>query len=75
GGKLDRRWLMIGVDGLRLALLVVAPLWIDWTPDKALMMILITVFLAGAGERLWAVAKDSAAPALLPGPPLEGAAV
>ncbi|MGW1295096.1 dTMP kinase [Streptomyces sp. NPDC002533] len=75
GGKLDRRWLMIGVDGLRLALLVVAPLWIDWTPDKALMMILITVFVAGAGERLWAVAKDSAAPALLPGPPLEGAAV
>ncbi|WP_103536203.1 dTMP kinase [Streptomyces sp. SM11] len=75
GGKLDRRWLMIGVDGLRLALLVVAPLWIDWTPDKALMMILITVFVTGAGERLWAVAKDSAAPALLPAPPLEGAAV
>ncbi|MFD3796174.1 dTMP kinase [Streptomyces californicus] len=75
GGKLDRRWLMIGVDGLRLALLVVAPLWIDWTPDKALMMVLITVFVTGAGERLWAVAKDSAAPALLPGPPPEGAAV
>ncbi|MFD7748243.1 dTMP kinase [Streptomyces sp. NPDC059698] len=75
GGKLDRRWLMIGVDGLRLALLVVAPLWIDWTPDKALMMVLITVFVTGAGERLWAVAKESAAPALLPGPPPEGAAV
>ncbi|MCX5398665.1 dTMP kinase [Streptomyces sp. NBC_00102] len=75
GGVLDRRWLMIGVDGLRLALLVVAPLWIDWTPDNALLMILITVFLAGAGERLWAVAKESAAPALLPAPPIEGAAV
>ncbi|MEU8707238.1 dTMP kinase [Streptomyces sp. NPDC048565] len=75
GGPLDRRWLMIGADALRLALLVVAPLWIDWMPDKALMMILITVFVAGVGERLWAVAKESAAPALLPAPPPEGAAV
>ncbi|MFD7967474.1 dTMP kinase [Streptomyces clavifer] len=75
GGPVDRRWLMIGVDGLRLALLVIAPLWIDWMPDKALMMILITVFVTGAGERLWTVAKESAAPALLPGPPIEGAAV
>ncbi|WP_326766335.1 dTMP kinase [Streptomyces sp. NBC_01591] len=75
GGPLDRRWLMIGADGLRLALLVVAPLWIDWMPDKALMMILITVFVVGAAERLWTVAKDGAAPALLPAPPPEGAAV
>ncbi|MFJ6438683.1 dTMP kinase [Streptomyces sp. NPDC091416] len=75
GGPLDRRWLMIGADGLRLAMLVVAPLWIDWTPDNALMMILITVFVTGAGERLWTIAKDGAAPALLPAPPIEGAAV
>ncbi|MFF9398122.1 dTMP kinase [Streptomyces sp. NPDC014744] len=75
GGPLDRRWLMIGTDGLRLALLVVAPLWIDWMPAQALMMILITVFVVGAAERLWAVAKDGAAPALLPAPPPEGAAV
>ncbi|MGW8883196.1 dTMP kinase [Streptomyces sp. NPDC055749] len=75
GGPVDRRWLMIGVDGLRLALLVVAPLWIDWMPDKALMMVLITVFVTGVGERLWTVAKESAAPALLPAPPAEGAAV
>ncbi|MEV6165174.1 dTMP kinase [Streptomyces sp. NPDC052052] len=75
GGPLDRRWLMIGTDGLRLALLVVAPLWIDWMPDKALMMILITVFVIGAAERLWTVSKDGAAPALLPAPPPEGAAV
>ncbi|MFB8025220.1 MULTISPECIES: dTMP kinase [unclassified Streptomyces] len=75
GGPVDRRWLMVGADGLRLALLIVAPLWIDWMPDRALMMILITVFVAGAGERLWAVAKESAAPALLPAPPPEGAAV
>ncbi|MGP3633742.1 dTMP kinase [Streptomyces sp. 24-1644] len=75
GGPVDRRWLMIGVDGLRLALLVVAPLWIDWMPDTALMMILITVFLTGVGERLWTISKESAAPALLPAPPAEGAAV
>nr|WTB32100.1 dTMP kinase [Streptomyces sp. NBC_00830] len=75
GGPLDRRWLMIGADGLRLVLLVVAPLWIDWMPDKALVMILITVFVTGVGERLWTVAKESAAPALLPAPPAEGAAV
>ncbi|MGW3088115.1 dTMP kinase [Streptomyces sp. NPDC001108] len=75
GGPVDRRWLMIGTDGLRLALLVVAPLWIDWMPDKALTMILVTVFVTGAAERLWTIAKDSAAPALLPAPPIEGAAV
>lgn len=75
GGPVDRRWLMLGADGLRLALLVVAPLWIDWMPDRALMMVLITVFVTGVGERLWRVAKESAAPALLPAPPIEGAAV
>ncbi|THA62395.1 dTMP kinase [Streptomyces sp. A0958] len=75
GGPLDRRWLMIGADGLRLALLVVAPLWIDWTPANALTLILVTVFVTGAAERLWTVAKESAAPALLPAPPIEGAAV
>ncbi|TRV75219.1 dTMP kinase [Streptomyces sp. 130] len=75
GGPVDRRWLMIGADGLRLLLLVVAPLWIDWTPSNALTMILVTVFVAGAAERLWTVAKESAAPALLPAPPIEGAAV
>ncbi|WP_329119331.1 dTMP kinase [Streptomyces sp. NBC_01465] len=75
GGPLDRRWTMIGADGLRLALLVVAPLWIDWTPDRALAFLLVTVFLGGVAERFWTVAKESAAPALLPAPPIEGAAV
>ncbi|MFD9032638.1 dTMP kinase [Streptomyces sp. NPDC059567] len=75
GGALDRRWTMMGADGLRIALLVVAPLWIDWTPDKALAFLLGTVFVVGAAERLWTVAKEGAAPALLPAPPLEGAAV
>ncbi|WP_093799804.1 dTMP kinase [Streptomyces sp. Wb2n-11] len=74
-GPLDRRWTMIGADGLRLALLVVAPLWIDWTPDRAQAVLLSTVFVAGVAERFWAVAKESAAPALLPAPPPEGASV
>ncbi|MFG2139036.1 dTMP kinase [Streptomyces sp. NPDC048650] len=74
-GPLDRRWTMIGADGLRLALLVVAPLWIDWTPSDALAWLLITVFVTGVAERFWTVARESAAPALLPAPPPEGAAV
>lgn len=74
-GPLDRRWTMIGADGLRLALLVIAPLWIDWTPDNAPAILLITVFVTGVAERFWTVARDGAAPALLPAPPLEGAAV
>ncbi|MFE5621693.1 dTMP kinase [Streptomyces virginiae] len=75
GGKLDRRWTMIGADGVRLALFVVAPLWLDWIPAHALTALLATVFVSGAAERLWTLAKESAAPALLPEPPPEGATV
>ncbi|MCX5146325.1 dTMP kinase [Streptomyces sp. NBC_00320] len=75
GGKLDRRWTMIGADGIRLGLFVVAPLWLDWIPAHALTALLATVFVSGVAERLWALAKDSAAPALLPSPPPEGATV
>ncbi|MEU7281940.1 dTMP kinase [Streptomyces sp. NPDC045431] len=75
GGPLDRRWTMVGADGVRVALLIVAPLWIDWTPGKALAFLLSTAFLSGVAERFWTVAKESAAPALLPAPPPEGAAV
>ncbi|MFF5185521.1 dTMP kinase [Streptomyces sp. NPDC000345] len=74
-GPLDRRWTMVGADGARAALLLVAPLWIDWTPDDALAFLLVTVFVTGVAERLWTVARESAAPALLPAPPLEGATV
>ncbi|GGX11202.1 dTMP kinase [Streptomyces noursei] len=74
-GPLDRRWTMIVADGLRLALLIIAPLWIDWTPTSALAWLLVTVFVSGVAERFWTVARESAAPALLPAPPLEGAAV
>ncbi|MGW3358073.1 dTMP kinase [Streptomyces bungoensis] len=75
GGPLDRRWTMVGADGVRAALLIVAPLWIDWTPDNALALLLVTTFLTGVAERLWTVCRESAAPALLPAPPPEGATV
>ncbi|MEU0008119.1 dTMP kinase [Streptomyces sp. NPDC006314] len=74
-GPLDRRWTMVGADGLRAALLIVAPLWIDWTPDNALALLLVTAFVTGVAERLWTVCRESAAPALLPAPPPEGATV
>ncbi|MFC0601922.1 dTMP kinase [Streptomyces palmae] len=74
-GPLDRRWTMIGADGLRAVLLIIAPLWINWTPADALAWLLITAFVVGVAERCWTVAKDDAAPALLPAPPIEGAAV
>ncbi|MGW2705734.1 dTMP kinase [Streptomyces sp. NPDC001340] len=74
-GPLDRRWTMAGADGVRAALLIVAPLWIDWTPDNALAVLLVTAFVTGVAERLWTVCRESAAPALLPAPPPEGATV
>ncbi|MEU5534523.1 dTMP kinase, partial [Streptomyces sp. NPDC020362] len=74
-GPLDRRWTMVGADGLRAVLLIIAPLWIDWIPDNALAALLVTAFVTGVAERLWTVCRESAAPALLPAPPLEGATV
>ncbi|MFG3152196.1 dTMP kinase [Streptomyces sp. NPDC048219] len=74
-GPLDRRWTMVGADGLRAALLIVAPLWIDWTPQDALAVLLVTGFVTGVAERFWTVCRESAAPALLPAPPPEGATV
>ncbi|MET7289063.1 dTMP kinase [Streptomyces sp. NPDC005573] len=74
-GPLDRRWTMVGADGLRAALLIVAPLWIDWIPGNALAVLLVTAFVTGVAERLWTVCRESAAPALLPAPPPEGATV
>lgn len=75
GGKLDRRWTMVGADGLRIGLFVVAPLWLDWIPAHATTALLATVFVSGGAERVWTLAKESAAPALLPAPPPEGATV
>jgi len=67
-GPLDRRWTMIGADGVRLALFIVAPLWITWVPGSAHLWLLATAFAAGLAERLWTIAKDGAAPGLLPPP-------
>ncbi|WP_326807866.1 dTMP kinase [Streptomyces sp. NBC_01775] len=72
---LDRRWTMFGADVLRALALVVAPLWIDWTPGSAFPVLLVTVFVTGAAERLSTVTRDSTAPALLPAAPPESAAV
>ncbi|MCX5091895.1 dTMP kinase [Streptomyces sp. NBC_00365] len=74
-GPLDRRWTMVGADGLRAVLMLLAPLWIDWTPDSALAALLVVAFVTGVAERFWTVCRESAAPALLPAPPLEGATV
>ncbi|GHE88028.1 dTMP kinase [Streptomyces fumanus] len=74
-GPLDRRLTMVGADGLRAVLLIIAPLWIDWTPDDALAALLATAFVVGVAERFWTVCRESAAPALLPAPPPEGASV
>lgn len=74
-GPLDRRWTMIAADGVRAALLVVAPLWIDWTGADALAWVLITAFVVGVAERFWTVCREGAAPALLPAPPAERDAV
>ncbi|WP_316764404.1 dTMP kinase [Streptomyces herbicida] len=74
-GPLDRRWTMVGADGLRAVLLIIAPLWIDWTPANALAVLLVTAFVTGVAERFWTVCRESAAPALLPAPPPEGATV
>ncbi|MER5536886.1 dTMP kinase [Streptomyces mirabilis] len=74
-GPLDRRWTMVGADGLRAVLMLLAPLWIDWTPDNALAALLVLAFVTGVAERFWTVCRESAAPALLPAPPLEGATV
>lgn len=68
-GPLDRRWTMVGADGVRTVLLIIAPLWIDWTPDDALAVILVTAFVTGVAERFWTVCRESAAPALLPAAP------
>jgi dTMP kinase len=75
GGPLGRRWTLLGADGVRVLLLIVAPLWIDWVPENAPATLLVTAFVTGVAERLWTVCREGAAPALLPAPPLEGAAV
>ncbi|MFF2044469.1 dTMP kinase [Kitasatospora sp. NPDC058170] len=71
GGPLDRRWTMLGADALRAVLIGLAPWWIVWLgsgpkSSGATYALLATVFVTGAAERVWAIAKDAAVPGLLP---------
>ncbi|PBC78917.1 thymidylate kinase [Streptomyces sp. TLI_235] len=66
GEKLDRRWVLVGADVLRAVLIGVAAWWSTWMPGTATWLLLGTVFLTGAAERVWAIAKAAAVPGLLP---------
>ncbi|MFB7666843.1 dTMP kinase [Kitasatospora sp. NPDC056138] len=65
-GKLDRRWVLFGADAFRAVLIGIAPWWLAWSPGSATYLLLGTVFLTGAAERVWSVAKSAAVPSLLP---------
>ncbi|GAA1993521.1 dTMP kinase [Kitasatospora viridis] len=66
-GPLDRRWTLIGADGLRAALVGIAPWWSVWTHQAAPTYALLgTVFVTGAAERVWSAAKGATVPSLLP---------
>ncbi|MBB0247326.1 dTMP kinase, partial [Streptomyces alkaliphilus] len=71
-GPLDRRWTLVGADGVRVVALVLAPLWVDWTPGTAWVWLLVTALVLAVAERVWTITRDAAAPALLPPPPPEG---
>ncbi len=66
GGRLDRRWTMLGADVFRAVLIGLAPWWLSWSTGSATWLLLGTAFLTGAAERIWSVAKDAAVPGLLP---------
>ncbi|MFE4517817.1 dTMP kinase [Kitasatospora sp. NPDC056783] len=71
-GRLDRRWTLFGADVLRALLIGLAPWWSVWLgsaakPSGAATYVLLgTVFVTGAAERVWTIAKDGAVPGLLP---------
>ncbi|MFI9269615.1 dTMP kinase [Kitasatospora sp. NPDC052896] len=65
--RLDRRWTLLGADGLRAVLVGIAPWWLGWVGGSAVLYpLLATVFVTGAAERVWAVAKSATTPTLLP---------
>ena len=72
--KLDRRWTLLGTDALRAVLIGLAPWWVVWFPatagepasGTATYVLLATVFVTGAAERIWTITKGATAPALLP---------
>ncbi|MFF2142058.1 dTMP kinase [Kitasatospora sp. NPDC058190] len=70
--KLDRRWTLFGADALRAVLIGLAPWWTVWLSSgprpsgAATYVLLATVFLTGAAERIWGIAKAAVVPGLLP---------
>ncbi|MER7751160.1 dTMP kinase [Kitasatospora sp. NPDC097643] len=71
-GRLDRHWTLFGADALRALLIGIAPWWIVWLGSgprpsgAATYVLLATVFVTGAAERVWEIAKAAAVPGLLP---------
>ncbi|MFF3001654.1 dTMP kinase [Kitasatospora sp. NPDC057940] len=71
-GRLDRRWTLFGADALCALLIGLAPWWTVWLGSGpkpsggAAYVLLATVFVTGAAERVRAIAKDAAVPGLLP---------
>ncbi|MFE9428927.1 dTMP kinase [Kitasatospora sp. NPDC006697] len=66
-GPLDRRWTLIAADGLRALLIGIAPWWPVWTHQSTPAYLLLgTVFVSGAAERVWSTAKGAITPTLLP---------
>ncbi|SOB83227.1 dTMP kinase [Streptomyces sp. 1331.2] len=71
-GKLDRRWTLFGADALRALLIGLAPWWTVWLGSgpkpsgAATYVLLATVFVTGAAEQVWGIAKAAAVPGLLP---------
>ncbi|MFF2078075.1 dTMP kinase [Kitasatospora sp. NPDC058162] len=71
-GKLDRRWTLVGADALSALLIGLAPWWTVWLGSgpkpsgAATYVLLATVFLTGAAERVRGIAKAVAVPGLLP---------
>ncbi|MFJ9441896.1 dTMP kinase [Kitasatospora sp. NPDC101235] len=71
-GRLDRRWTLFGADVLRALLIGLAPWWSVWLGSAAkpsgaaAYVLLATVFVTGAAERVWGITKAAAVPGLLP---------
>ncbi|MFG2694906.1 dTMP kinase [Kitasatospora sp. NPDC048407] len=72
GGRIDRRWSLLGADLVRALLIGLAPWWVVWSPSSATWALLGSVFVAGAAERVWTIGKESAVPALLAVPEQAG---
>lgn len=68
-GRLDRRWTLFGADTLRALLIGLAPWWTVWLGSgpkpsgAATYVLLATVFVTGAAERVWGSPRTPPSPA------------